>query len=49
MKGLKGKRTLVTGGTSGIGTAITERFLTEGAQVIVLSSNVDKLSAISKS
>ena len=48
MKGLKGKRTLVTGGTSGIGTAITDRFLTEGARVIVLSSNIDKLTAISK-
>jgi len=48
MKGLKGKRTLITGGTSGIGTAITDRFLTEGARVIVLSSNIDKLTAISK-
>ena len=48
MKGLKGKRTLVTGGSSGIGAAITERFLDEGARVIVLSSNADKLTAISK-
>ena len=48
MKGLKGKRTLITGGSSGIGAAITERFLDEGARVIVLSSNADKLTAISK-
>jgi len=48
MKGLKGKRTLVTGGTSGIGVAITERFLNEGSQVIVLSSTPDKLTALSK-
>jgi len=48
MKGLKGKRTLVTGGTSGIGVAITERFLNEGSQVIVLSSNAEKLTALSK-
>ena len=48
MKGLKDKRTLITGGTSGIGAAITERFLAEGAQVIVLSRNSDKLLDIYK-
>jgi NAD(P)-dependent dehydrogenase (short-subunit alcohol dehydrogenase family) len=48
MKGLKGKRTLITGGTSGIGAATTERFLDEGARVVVLSSNADKLESISK-
>jgi NAD(P)-dependent dehydrogenase (short-subunit alcohol dehydrogenase family) len=46
MKGLKGKRTLITGGSSGIGAAIAERFLDEGARVIVLSSSADKLAAI---
>jgi NAD(P)-dependent dehydrogenase (short-subunit alcohol dehydrogenase family) len=48
MERLRGKKTLVTGGTSGIGAAITARFLNEGARVIVLSSNLDKLAAISK-
>lgn len=46
MEGLKGKRTLVTGGSSGIGAAITGRFLKEGAKVVVLSRNLDKLAAI---
>jgi len=48
MERLKGKKTLVTGGASGIGTSITERFLNEGARVIVLSRSSDKLEAISK-
>jgi NAD(P)-dependent dehydrogenase (short-subunit alcohol dehydrogenase family) len=36
MRGLKHKRTVVTGGASGIGKATTIRFLEEGAQVIVI-------------
>jgi meso-butanediol dehydrogenase/(S,S)-butanediol dehydrogenase/diacetyl reductase len=48
MERLKGKKTLVTGGASGIGASITERFLNEGARVIVLSRSADKLEAISK-
>ncbi|MFB3854094.1 MAG: SDR family NAD(P)-dependent oxidoreductase [Vicinamibacterales bacterium] len=36
MKGLAGKRVLVTGGASGIGAATAERFLAEGAGVIVI-------------
>jgi meso-butanediol dehydrogenase/(S,S)-butanediol dehydrogenase/diacetyl reductase len=36
MRGLAGRRVLVTGGASGIGAATTERFLEEGARVIVL-------------
>jgi NAD(P)-dependent dehydrogenase (short-subunit alcohol dehydrogenase family) len=48
MEGLKDKRTLVTGGSSGIGAAITERFLNEDAQVIVLSRNSEKLAATKK-
>src|SRR5262245_38700375 len=36
MKGLKNKRVLITGGASGIGAATVERFLQEGARVVVI-------------
>jgi NAD(P)-dependent dehydrogenase (short-subunit alcohol dehydrogenase family) len=36
---LQGKRVLVTGGTTGIGFAIAERFLREGARVVVTGRN----------
>ena len=41
MKGLTGKRVLVTGGASGIGAATARRFVEEGARVVVLDVNVD--------
>lgn len=37
MKGLQGKRVVVTGGTSGIGEATSRRFLDEGAHVVALA------------
>jgi len=39
MRGLKGKRVLVTGGAGGIGAATAARFLEEGSRVIVLDKD----------
>ena len=36
MRGLQGKRVLITGGASGIGAATVARFLDEGSQVVVI-------------
>ncbi len=37
MKGLAGKRVVITGGTSGIGAATAERFREEGCEVVILA------------
>ena len=37
MKGLAGKRVVVTGGTSGIGAATVQRFRDEGCEVVILA------------
>ena len=34
MKGLAGKRVVITGGTSGIGAATAQRFRDEGCEVV---------------
>jgi len=43
MRGLKGKRVLVTGGASGIGQATAARFLEEGCAVCVVDRSVDAM------
>lgn len=45
MNRLKGKRTLITGGTSGIGLETAKQFLDEGARVVVTGLNEDTLAA----
>jgi meso-butanediol dehydrogenase/(S,S)-butanediol dehydrogenase/diacetyl reductase len=46
MRGLKGKRVLITGGASGIGAATAARFLEEAAAVCVLDRDVKGLQEI---
>jgi len=48
MKGLKGKRVLVTGGASGIGAATAARFLEEGSLVCVLDRDAKGREQIKK-
>jgi NAD(P)-dependent dehydrogenase (short-subunit alcohol dehydrogenase family) len=44
MEGLRGKRVVVTGGTSGIGEATSRRFLDEGAHVAALAVGEEELA-----
>lgn len=43
--GLKGKRALVTGSTKGLGRAIVETLLEEGASVAICARNADEVSS----
>lgn len=44
MSRLQGKRTLITGGTSGIGLETAKQFLAEGARVIITGVNPDSIA-----
>jgi len=46
MRGLRGKRVLITGGAGGIGSATAERFLEEGSRVVVLDCDGEALRRI---
>src|SRR5690349_3512303 len=43
---LDGKRVIITGGTTGIGAAVAQRFITEGARVAVWGRNPDNVKAM---
>jgi NAD(P)-dependent dehydrogenase (short-subunit alcohol dehydrogenase family) len=44
MRGLQGKRVVVTGGTSGIGEATSRRFVEEGAHVVALAVGEEEVA-----
>ena len=45
-KALAGKRALITGGSRGIGLAIAERFVDEGAEVVIVSRKQEQLDEV---
>lgn len=48
MAWLKDKVTLITGAGSGMGLALVERFLAEGARVVAVDRNAERLEAVAK-
>ena len=44
MFNLNGKKIFITGGSGGIGKAITEALLEQGANVMISGTNIDKLN-----
>jgi NAD(P)-dependent dehydrogenase (short-subunit alcohol dehydrogenase family) len=46
MRGLEGKRVVITGGASGIGAATARRFLDEGSRVVVLDRDGEGCEAL---
>jgi NAD(P)-dependent dehydrogenase (short-subunit alcohol dehydrogenase family) len=47
VRGLEGKRVVVTGGTSGIGEATSRRFVEEGARVVALAYGEEEVASAS--
>ena len=49
MRGLQGKRVVITGGAGGIGAATAKRFLDEGSRVIVIDRDAERCRAVAAS
>ena len=48
MELLKGKRALITGGTSGLGKEIALTFAKAGADVVIVGTNIDKAKRVAE-